>query len=481
MNLAFQWIVQRMPLRSVLARGRKTGIYFAGAILARLVLFALLPLYSHILPPQVFGEFDLTISLLYLAMTFSFFDLHHTLLRFFYERQDASATGSPASQLQVLKNAVPLLLAGAILMVGILAIFHWISPIRYIGLVVLYGLCNKLVDIYAGMTRGMNKPGIFSVSFTLHGVITGVSNILLLLVFSLGISALYISEILGFLVQLIYLEYHTRLSRALRINTRNLAETRKILQYTIPFGLTVGAYWFLNRYSRIVVSREMDLASTGIFAMTMALTTGVLLFSRSILYSWQETAYGKQGTDDHKIRFFSHKLGSFFLGFSFLYVVILPLMMLAVPLVLGPAYRGAIEYLPLALLSVICFSLEHFLSHLFGHYKASKEIVASSSVGVLVTLGTINQLVVSLGINGASIGMILGILTSVILKIGYLVYAKGLPLPLAKTGISAGVILVSLYISTHWSALPMIALSIFLAAVLLLWFFLDVNHREVRE
>lgn len=444
--------------------GKKSITYLAGTLASRLIMFLLLPLYTNVLHPDEFGFFDLSVSIVYLGISVLFFDMHNVVLRFLY-----TSKGKSEEQRAIVYSSLPVVVFSTLLYLLCSVVVYLIKPLPYFWLIAAYGLLTKAVDVYAAVARGMNKSLAFAVSLLVHALCTATMNLLLLLVFCLGLPALFISELVAFMTQLIFLEFHVRLFPNFRSSFFDRALARRMLVYAAPFCLNVVAYWVLMRYSRVIIFRELDLSVNGLYAVVISLSGALTLLSTNFLNAWQEAAFGKEGDHAEKSRWFSNASRIYLKILGIVFVGFLYALHFLFPLLTGPAFHTARVYLPLALCAVYASSFDFFLGSMFANIWENRVVVASTVLGALICMFLLPPAVRFAGADGASLAICFSFAVSFSLKSAYLIHKGILKVSLPALLASLAFVVVAVVVF-RFTATPIIwmALPIFVVAALLL-------------
>lgn len=366
-------------------------------------------------------------------------------------------------------SSFPILIFSVLGYLAFLLLLNRFFSFPSLPLVILFGLTNKAVDYYCALSRGLGYSFSFSLSGMIYALAVTIINIILIIGFQIRLPALFISNIAAFLLQVLFLEIRTRVIRNFRFNKINLVLTKRMLKYAGPFCINVAAYWILSRYSRIVISRSLNLSQNGLYAVATGVTTLLTLLARNFLLSWQEAAFSKTGGTEERARYFSLATNTFIKILSILFVLMIPIIGLLFPFFIGSEYQGAKPYIPLALLGVLLYSLDLFLGSLYGNLLENRIVVLSTLLGALLCLATLNFFVALLGVNGASLAICLGFGTSAVLKSFFLFRKIRLKIDILRTGFYAALILAvsRIYLSGNYLLMGIFllffaALSIFL-------------------
>jgi O-antigen/teichoic acid export membrane protein len=414
--------------------GKRSLLYLIGNAISAAFLFALIPLHTRLLPPSEYGRFDLDIGFVYLAISIAFVDINQVVLRFCYLEKGLDDRTRP------LYSALPVVAAGIPIYIAAIFFIDRIVPLGYPWLLVPLGFATKWVDIYGAACRGLGRTREFVIGEIVYAVCVVLATILLMIGVGLRLPALYLAAVTGYICQLAYLEYRLGVIRRFSFSRVSLQLTLRMVRYAAPLVLNIISYWFINRFARIVIARELSVAENGLYAVAAGVSLALTMLARNFMRAWQEAAFSLREEGDQRTEYFSRAFEVFVAILGAVFVLLLPLVTLFYPIFSGNDYRAGVAYVAPALLAVLFQSLDLFLAHIHGHVLDNRIVVISTVGGAAVTVLLAAPLVRTAGVNGASLAVCLGFSVAVTIKLAYLRARVGLrarPLPLLMS--AAGV------------------------------------------
>ena len=296
------------------------SIYAIGTIGAKLIAFALVPLYTFFLAKDDMGYFDLSITLIMLLVPFITFDLRDGAFRFLIDKH------SNISHKDVVSYIIRTLTRNS-LIVAILSVigYFYLSHLAYYPILVLLLIAFGCYDVMIQVVRGLGHTKLF--------VTIGVINALLILALSLfflmvprwGVLSIFLANLISRIISLGIIEYKLRL---LPIFFKHRKEYNRqvghdLLHYTLPLLPNVLAWWAIESTSKLFINHHLGLEYNGIFAVAIKFST-ILQVAAGIFYqTWKETAIKAMHADDHN-NYFSRNFNSYFFLLS-MTVILAPL------------------------------------------------------------------------------------------------------------------------------------------------------------
>lgn len=384
-------------------------VYLLGSTLAKLVGFILLPIYTAKISPADFGYYDLSITYVTVAATALFFDMWISTMRFMYDSENDS------HKAKVVRSGITLFLLSSALYLSLALIVSLFIDVRYLGLIVLYGLTSNFANMYGFIARGYGKNKSFAMSGILAAAIAGGTSAIMLLVLNMDFSALYIAAILGFLGQAIYLECSTNTRRSLFKYKLDRQLTRDMLIHMLPLVVNSSAFWLLTGYNRVIISTEMPLSENGIYAIAARFVLVVTLITAVFNFAWQDTLFKKAAENQLK-KFYSPSSNLYILMLLVGGAVLLPAIWLGFDIVVSSQYQPAKDIIPLLIVSALLSAYIAFQGSLFHSLKHTKAIFYSMITACAINVALCLPLIREFGLNGASLATTIGFLVCIIIR-----------------------------------------------------------------
>jgi O-antigen/teichoic acid export membrane protein len=264
-----------------------SAVYFLGATLAKVATFFLLPVYTAVLPPDDFGDFDFWTNLVSFAAPIAFFQVWDAVYRFHFD--------SEMSREQVVSNGYVLMAWGCMAYsVTVLPILV-ISTSAPAALTFAVGLALCLQLFYGYFARSELKNGLFVGTGILNTAVSATASLGLLLGLGFGIESLYIGMIVGNLAQSVVLAARLRPGKWFKRDQIDVRLQRKLLRFSLPLCVASAAYWLLAGFTRLEIIHYLGPVANGYFAVAMRFAVVVVTVSSVFLYAWNELLYSTRG------------------------------------------------------------------------------------------------------------------------------------------------------------------------------------------
>jgi len=385
-------------------------IYFIGNVSTKLIAFFMLPLYTMLILREDFGYYYQIQNIMYVVVPMLFIEVWNGILRFMYEQKETK------DKYSIITNGFVITFTSTIIYFIAFAIFLNFVEIRNPMLVVLYGSLYSIQFVFQYAARGLGKNMVFMVSGIVCSVVNIASNIVLIVFFKMGLSALLISYCLGMFASIIAVEIGAGIIRNNNSWKIDKAILRKMFIYCAPLLVNTIPYWFLSSYNSIVIFNVLGESQNGVFAVAVRIGVVLTLFTTVFNMAWQEAAFEVSSSSGRGI-YYSKVLNNYIKVLVCGMLVILPLVSITFSyFVLGEGYSGAKVLLPLYFLAASFSAVSGFFGQLFEAEKKTNIIFISTLAGGAVSVFAVHMLIPLIGLQAAAISMILGFGVNIVIR-----------------------------------------------------------------
>lgn len=382
---------------------KNTLLFTISSIGSKLLAFLLVPLYTSVLTTAEYGTADLvttTATLLIFVVTICIAD---AVLRFGIDGAESRAG--------VFRYGLKVSFVGFALFGILLFVFSLLNPLnwdKYLYLFLYLTLCsNALNQIVSNYLRAIDRIGSVAIMGLLTTVLIVISNLLLLLVFNMGVIGYLISFVNGYFFASIYgliiIFKHDRES------FRQICDKetrRQMIKYSLPLIPNGLAWWMNSSLDRYFIIFFCGVSANGLYAVASKIPTILMVVNQIFHQAWNLSAIKEFDSDD-KEGFFTtmYSLYNYLLVFccSVLIIMNIPLA----KILFAKDFFGAWEYSSILLLSAVFSSLSGFIGSIFVAVKNSKIFALSTVVAAIVNTVLNTLLIPVYGVYGAAIATVI--------------------------------------------------------------------------
>ena len=117
---------------------------------------------------------------------------------------------------------------------AVFAVLALALDLQYLLLIFIMGLCSMIQAIYTYTTRGLGYNAVFAVSGIVGSLVNSLTNVALILGFSMTVKSLYLAAIAGYVVQILMLERKVHLLRAIHPKLVRPRLLKRMLRFSLP-------------------------------------------------------------------------------------------------------------------------------------------------------------------------------------------------------------------------------------------------------
>ena len=307
---------------SIKILGKESLIYGAGHVLARLITFLLLPIYTHVFSPEEYGVVSLAYAFIGFSMMFYRYGMDTALMKYSVQLSSDSRTAY-ISSVYIIQLFSSLIFSGILYFVRVYVSESILGVENPDWIIILAGILilDNLWNHHVLLLRSENRPGSYIFFNLLNVVLTMVLNILLVVKWRLGIEGVLISNLLVSSIIFIF-------SLPIIIKRINLSLIRsKVIKDVIVFGLPflpAGIFTMVMELSnRYILEWLEGTYSVGLFSAGYKLGIFGLIIVMGFNMSWTPYFLKRIKKEGAKKEF--SYIASIFLGLLGFIVIIISL------------------------------------------------------------------------------------------------------------------------------------------------------------
>lgn len=400
MNSKFKYLSKNILLFSIST--------FATKILA----FLMVPLYTRVLTTQEYGTIDLLQSTVQLLLPIITLNIAESVMRFSFDEDNLEKTFTKGSILTI---------KGTLVLSLITLMFHFIFPkiflLEYIFILTLLVFLNGIYNLYVNFLRAIDKvQNIVIASIIYSAVMMGV-NVIVLVIFHLGIIGYFFSMIIGYFIAIIYLEVSTS---AFRLFFKPSVQDKKLgkamTNYSIPTVLTNISWWINSSSDRYIVTWLLGVSENGIYSISNKIPSIFSMVHGVFSQAWNISAIKEFGAKDRD-KFYQTTYSYYSFVTVFIAMVIILFNKLICFILFSQEFYSAWRYAPLLVVAAVFSAFNGFTGGIFGAIKRTKILAFSTGLSALSNIICNFIFIPSMGAVGAALATAISYIFSWILRI----------------------------------------------------------------
>ena len=377
---------------------KNIGLLTVGNFATKLLSFFLVPLYTNVLTTGEYGTYDLVTTTVGVLVPILTLNIYEAVLRF---AMDEEADKRVLATIGVRYCLFSSLFVGLLLLIvvninsGLInsntSFFFW--------LIYIVQTFSNLTSCFA---RGFGYIKEISIGGVLSSASTLLLNILFLLPLHLGLKGYFLANIIGPLVQVVYLGITTHLLSSVRLFRSYKRKESQLVDYSRPLIINNISWWINNLSDRYIVVLFCGVAQNGIYSVASKIPTILNVFQQIFNQAWSLSSTKEFDSDDSD-GFFAKTYRTYN---CFMTILCSGIILLDIPLakiLYAKEFFAAWKYVPWLTIGILFGSLVGVLEGIFIAVKDSKTPAKCTAAGAITNIILNFILVPYFGALGASI------------------------------------------------------------------------------
>jgi O-antigen/teichoic acid export membrane protein len=444
---------------------KNVGLLTVSSFATKLLSFFLVPLYTSVLTTTEYGTYDLFTTTVGVLVPILTLDVQDGVLRFAMDRD--------CNRSALVTVGVRCTLIGCGIVCAVLLVLLTLGLFPLDGRFAVYFLLVFAVQAMYGLSsayaRGSDRIRDLSVSGVMASVATIGLNIVFLLPMHMGLDGYFLANIIGPIVQVVYLFSRSGMPDDTHLTRRYEKQTRTLLSYAKPLVANNVAWWVNNLSDRYIVTLFCGVAANGVYSVATKIPSILNIFQTIFNQAWSLSST-KDFDPEDKDGFFANT----YRAYNCLMVIVCSAIIVADKPLARFLYANdffvAWQYVPWLTIAILFGALTGYLEGFFVAVKDSKTSARCTVAGAVTNVALNFLLTPIMGPLGASIATAVCYLEVWVLRLWFSRQYIRLRIKLVRDIVSYAIIVVqSFVLLLVVDPLPMYAAigALFLAVVLL--------------
>lgn len=371
-----------------------TLVFAAGNVLAKLVLFLLLPLYTSAMTADEYGTAELICSTAELLLPLVTLCLHEAVFRFSIDKNSDHA--------ELLSHALAGILKSFAVVFSVILLAELFLAFDFLWYLALILFSWGIRQLFAQFARGTGRAGVFAACGVIQALSLCLFNFLFLTILPMGVNGYLLAIVLANLVAIVYLTFVLKIHRYIHFCVKDRPLFRSMLVFSVPMIPSTLFWWFVNSSARYILLFFCGAGIAGLFTAAGKLPAMIHLLSTTFQQAWQFSSakeIGNRGSG----RFFT----DVFRMYSVFLLTVTSALIAATPLIARIVLRGefyeAWVYVPVLLISACLNGYSVYFSSFYTAVRKNQRIMLSTFAGAVLNLAVCFAAVPLIGVYGALI------------------------------------------------------------------------------
>lgn len=347
----------------------------------RIINFLLLPVYTNILTTAEYGTYDLFNTTIALLIPFLTLNIKESTIRFAlsddYDKNEIFSIS--------LKYFFLSLIPFGILMIINYVIGFSSSMDEYKWLILLMYVSQVLNGIVTNFIRGLDRLKDIAISSVFSSLSIIALNIITLIPLKMGLTGYFVANIVGPLVQTIYLFILVKGWKYIKVRNLNKNTKKEMVSYSTPMIANSTAWWINSVSDRYIVVWLCGAAANGVYSVANKIPIIVDTFQVIFSQAWTLSAV-KEFDPEDKDGFFSSMYSLYNMSMTVMSSTLIIISRHLSRFLYSKDFFEAWKYVPFLTIAVLFGALAGYCGAIFSAAKDSKMFAISTMVGAAINI-----------------------------------------------------------------------------------------------
>lgn len=382
-------------------------VFIIGTVLAKLIQFILMPLYTTYMTTEAYGVSELTNNLSELFFPIATLCIYEAAFRY--------AVDPDFSNSKLIKAIMKVMFYSTFVGFVIAIIFKVVFKYQYAFYLffILYAYSYRMCAAY--YIRGSGKTKVFAMSGIINALSLSAFNIIFLVILRESEGGYLLSIGLSYCVSAIYLLLKGRILSEIDYCEKGDCKFDILLKYCMPLIFYNVLYWFTTISGRYILLWYTDTATVGKYVAAIKIAAVVNMIQQAVYAAFQLNS-SREFTNEGKEKYYTEIINLFICLYCVFGSVIVCFTQLLAKITLKNDFYEARIFLPIIILAAIFNCISSLLGTMYSTYKKTKKMVGVSIVGASTNIVVGLVLAPFCGIWGIGLASVLCYLSQVIYK-----------------------------------------------------------------
>ena len=375
---------------------KDTLIFAIGNLGSKLILFFLVPLYTNALSTSEYGTADLVYTVSQFLVPFFSVVIFDAVIRFGLSKFEKSN--------EVLLCGLLVWLLGTIGIVIITPLFRYYATVSdWKWFLCIYSSATILWQILMNYVKCIGRNKTYAIISIIQTALLAGLNILLLLVFKIGVKGYLLSNILSLLITCILIILITNILPTLKYTKLNKRLLKEMVWYSSPLIFNNVSWWIIHSTDKIMLEMMIGASALGIYTVATKIPSLINVMISIFSQSWGISSI-KEIESSKDMTFYSEVLKTYTFLVFFACVTIIAIIKPFMTIYVGREFVDSWHYVAILLVSAVYSAIASYYGSIYSALKKSLRNMSTTVSGAIINIIVNFFCIKTMGIIGAAIG-----------------------------------------------------------------------------
>lgn len=363
-----------------------TGLVAIGNMGAKIIAFLLLPLYTSLLTPEEYGDYDYIITIITFLTPVITMCLHEAMFRYLIDAR------TPDAKKRVLSFSLAVILLSTVIWLSVIYAVSHLIEFRYTILLIANTFAGILYAFFTSALRGLGKVKEYALFSSVKNVAQVALNVVAILSLGWGVTGFLLAAITAELVGALACVIGGRLWRYISFRRLRFGEAKAMMKYAVPLIPNSISATIINMADRVMITNMIGSDANGIYAIAYKFPNVFETVYHYFYTAWCESSARLLNGERDNVASVYNQLKRTVNNFLFgaMLVAIAGMAILFRIFVKGD-YTAGFSCVPLLMFSIYFYCLGSYYTGIFTAFKKTNVILISTFIaaGLNVALNAI--------------------------------------------------------------------------------------------
>jgi len=388
---------------------KDTAIFAVGKFGSKIILFILVPLYTNFLTAEEYGVAELVFTLSQIIVPIISLMIFDGIMRF--------GLSKGAKKENVLLIGALITLADAIIGLIVVYFSSFYSPIAEWRWYLYWNILLYIAyNVELNYMKANDHNLMFSIVSILQTLVIGISSVVLLAVFHMGVQGYLLASNISFLIAFVFCFIFEHIWAGLRRATFDKSLLIEMIKYSAPLAINNISWGVVQSSDKFMLEYMIGQNALGLYTLASKIPSLINVFISIFQQSWGISSIREvESTNDRT--FYKNVLTVYYISIFFACIFLNSIMKPFIRIYVANDFGESWRFVPLLLVSAAFSAISVYYGGLYGAIKKSVNSMNTMMVAAFLNIVLNYVLINMFGVIGAAVSTLISYIVLTILRV----------------------------------------------------------------
>lgn len=376
---------------------KNTIIYLIGNAGSKLLQMLFLPVITSFLSTAEYGYYDLIVTSISLITPVVTFQITEAMFRnLFYGTENEKET--------VLSSVAAFITGGVTCLAIVMAALVWFRlPIQFPVLVFLNYFSNICFTYLQKVVRSEQHNSVVATAGVINTATMLAVQAFTLVVLGMRADGMLVANFVSYFVASLYMEKTAKLQKRISLRKIDLRGLWSMFKLSLPLVPNSVCWYFVSAGNSYLITTLVSAAANGVYAIANGFSQMLTFVTGVFQMAWQESSIIESSSEKRDV-FYSATFNSYMKLLLSAYIVLLPFIKLAMPVLVSTSFQDGYIYVPVLLASAVFSAFSQFYGSAYLTFKKTGGALFTTLVAAAINCGICIIFIDKIGLFAPALG-----------------------------------------------------------------------------